>query len=34
MNIKMTQKLTLEEEIEAITSLPKRKAPSHDGLPI
>jgi len=26
--------LTLEEVVEAITSLPKGKAPSHDDLPI
>jgi hypothetical protein len=33
MNAEMTQELTLEEVVEAITSLPKGKAPSHDGLP-
>jgi len=32
MNVKMTQELTLEEVIEAITSLPKVKAPGHDNL--
>jgi hypothetical protein len=32
MNAQMTQELTLEEVVEAITSLPKGKAPSHDGL--
>jgi len=32
MNAKMTQELTLEKVTEAITSLPKSKAPGHDGL--
>jgi hypothetical protein len=32
MNSKMTQKLSLEEVVEAITSLPKGKAHGHDGL--
>jgi hypothetical protein len=34
MNSECTQKLSLEEVVEAITSLPKGKAPGHDGLPI
>jgi hypothetical protein len=33
MNAKTTQELTLEEVVEAITSLPKGKAPSHDDMP-
>jgi hypothetical protein len=33
MNAKMTQELTLEEVVEAITFLPKGKAPGHDDLP-
>jgi hypothetical protein len=33
MNVDMTQTLTLEEVTEAIASLPKGKAPRHDGLP-
>jgi hypothetical protein len=32
MNIEMTQDLTLEELVEAITSLPKGKTSGHDGL--
>jgi len=34
MNVEMTQELTLEEVIEAITSLPKGKALGHNGLSI
>jgi hypothetical protein len=34
MNVKMTQELTLEEVVEAITSLLKGKTPSHNDLPI
>jgi hypothetical protein len=33
MNAEMTQELTLEEVVEATTSLPKGKALGHDGLP-
>jgi len=33
MKAKMSQELTLEEVVETITSLPKSKARSHDGLP-
>ncbi len=33
MNAEMTQELTLEEVVEAITSLCKGKAPGHDDLP-
>jgi hypothetical protein len=32
MNAEMTQELTMEKVVEAITSLPKSKAPGHDGL--
>jgi len=32
MNVKMTQELTLEEVMEAITSLPKSKALGHNSL--
>jgi len=32
MNVEMIQELTLEEVVEAITSLPKGKALGHDGL--
>jgi hypothetical protein len=32
MNVEMIQELTLEEVVEAITSLPKGKAPSRNGL--
>jgi hypothetical protein len=32
MNAEMTQELTLEEVVEAITSLPKGKTLSHDSL--
>ncbi len=32
MNAEMTQDLTLEEVVEAITSLPKGKAPGHNSL--
>jgi len=34
MNATMTQDLTLEEVVKAITSLPKGKALGHDGLSI
>jgi hypothetical protein len=34
MNVKMTHDLTLEEVVEAITSLPKGKALGHDNLSI
>jgi len=33
MNVDMTQPLSLAEIMEAITSLPKSKAPGHDGIP-
>ncbi len=33
MNAEMTQELTVEKVVEAITSLPKSKSPGHDGLP-
>jgi hypothetical protein len=33
MNAEMTQELTLEKVVEAITSLPKSKAPGHNSLP-
>jgi hypothetical protein len=32
MNVEMTQELTLEEVVEAITSLPKGKTLGHDSL--
>jgi len=32
MNVEMTQELTLEEVVEAITSLPKGKTLGHDNL--
>jgi hypothetical protein len=34
MNANMTRPLSLAEITEAITSLPKGKAPGHDGIPI
>ncbi len=34
MNTDMTQPISLAEITEAITSLPKGKAPRHDGIPI
>ncbi len=33
MNIAMTKDLTLQEIVEAIATLPKGKAPRHDGIP-
>jgi hypothetical protein len=33
MNADMTQPLSLGEITKAITSLPKGKAPGHDGIP-
>jgi hypothetical protein len=33
MNVSMTKDLTLKEIVEAITSLPKGKAPRHDDIP-
>jgi hypothetical protein len=33
MSVEMTQELTLEEVVQAITSLLKGKTPCHDGLP-
>jgi len=33
MNVEMTQELSLAKVIEAITFLPKGKAPNHNGLP-
>jgi hypothetical protein len=32
MNADMTKDFTLKEIVEAITSLPKGKAPRHDGI--
>jgi hypothetical protein len=34
MNANMTRPLSLVKIMEAITSLPKGKAPGHDGIPI